>query len=62
MASGIARAIRVEVKATGRAYWAEYRTGFRGREYNFGGGWRPTLAAAFKAAEAAGELSPAEGR
>lgn len=59
MASSTARTARIRSKATGRAYWVEHRTGFRGQEFNYGGGWRPTLAAAYEAAERSGTLSEA---
>lgn len=61
MASAVARTMRIRSKATGRVYWVEYRTGFRGREFNFGGGWRATLPEAQAAAEKSGTLREAEG-
>jgi hypothetical protein len=61
MASASPRTTRFRDKRTGKAYWVEYRTGFRGREFNFGGGWRISLDAAFKAAEASAALSEVQG-
>jgi hypothetical protein len=60
MTRSSARTTRVRDKRTGRAYWVEYRTGFRGREFNFGGGWRPSLRAAQEAAEKSSALSEAQ--
>jgi hypothetical protein len=51
MASSIPRTTTYRSRTTGRTYRVEYRTGFRGREFNAGGGWRPTLHAAHVAAE-----------
>jgi hypothetical protein len=53
------RTIRLRHKPTGKVYWVQVRTGFRGREYNFGGGWRTSPAAAQEAAEKSGALSEA---
>ena len=55
-----ARTTRLRCKRTGKVFWVEYRTGFRGREFNFGGGWRGSLAAAREAAEKSGGLREAE--
>ncbi len=49
---------RIAHKATGKAYWVERRIGFRGIEWNFGGGWRSNLPDAHLAAVLSGELRP----
>lgn len=59
MASGTARTTRLRHKPSGRVYWVQHRTGFRGQEFNFGGGWRGTVAAAHDAADKSGTLSEA---
>ena len=59
MATANARTTRLRSKATGRVYWVEYRTGFQGREFNYGGGWRSTAGAAFEAAEKSQALTEA---
>jgi hypothetical protein len=57
-----ARTARLRDKRTGKVYWVQHRTGFSGREFNFGGGWRPTPRAAQEAAEKSGTLSEAPGQ
>ena len=54
-----AKTTRLRDKRTGKVYWVEYRTGFRGREFNYGGGWRSTAGAAFEAAEKSQALNEA---
>ena len=59
MASGIPRTIRLRHTPTGKVYWVEHRIGYRGHEFNYGGGWRATAEAARIAAEKSGELREA---
>jgi hypothetical protein len=51
-----ARTIRTRHAPTGVLYWAQVRVGWAGNEYNFGGGWRNTPAAAWHVADRAGVL------
>jgi len=51
---------RLREKATGRVFWIQRRVGFRGIEFDAGGGWRGSVGDAITAARNSGGLTYAQ--